>query len=102
LGRQFITLRSPSSCFSFQSFSLPEKDKEKGFPLQSGAFSQPITLRYPTIRKIPPTVTLLPSLAQRRANSQWLFEPARAPAERGALYIYVYPTISPTSNFFPF
>jgi len=38
-GRQFISLRFLSSCFSFQSFSLPEKDKEKGFPLQSGAGS---------------------------------------------------------------
>jgi len=39
LGSQFITLRFLSSCFPFQSFSLPEKDKEKGFSVQSGAGS---------------------------------------------------------------
>jgi len=39
-GSQFISLRFLSSCFSFQSFSLPEKVEEKGFPLQSGAGSK--------------------------------------------------------------
>ncbi len=42
-----FTLRFLSSRFPFQSFSLPEKVKEKGFPVQSGAIIQRISLRYP-------------------------------------------------------
>ncbi len=39
-------------------FSLPEKVKEKGFPLQSCAVIQRITLRYP-LPSLPPIFTFL-------------------------------------------